>query len=98
MFTGGEVPEGDTEVPLWQAAVVREGSDVSLVGVGKTVHVALEAAEALAAEGTSAEVLDLRTLQPLDEDAILATLAKNGSLVVIDEAPPRCAWTAASTP
>ena len=90
MFTGGEVPEGDTEVPLGQAAVVREGSDVSLVGVGKTVHVALEAAEALAAEGTSAEVLDLRTLQPLDEEAILATLAKNGNLVVIDEAPPRC--------
>ena len=90
MFTGGEVPEGDYQVPLGQAAVVREGSDLSLVGVGKTVHVALEAAEALAAEGTSAEVLDLRTLQPLDEEAILATLAKNGRLVVIDEAPPRC--------
>jgi pyruvate dehydrogenase E1 component beta subunit len=54
------------------------------------VHVALEAADRLAAEGTHAEVVDLRSLQPLDEDAILASLAKTGRLLVIDEAPPRC--------
>jgi pyruvate/2-oxoglutarate/acetoin dehydrogenase E1 component len=90
MFTSGEVPEVDVEIPLGEAAVRREGSDVSLVGVGKTVHVALEAAEVLAAEGIAAEVLDLRTLQPLDEAAILGTLEKTGRLVVIDEAPPRC--------
>jgi pyruvate dehydrogenase E1 component beta subunit len=90
MFTQGELPEGDYEIPLGKAAIAREGSDVTLVGVGKTVHVALEAAEALAAQGTSAEVLDLRSLQPLDSDAILASLAKTGRLVVIDEAPPRC--------
>jgi pyruvate dehydrogenase E1 component beta subunit len=90
MFVSGELPEGDYEVPLGKANVVREGSDVSLVGVGKTVQVALETATALEAEGTSAEVLDLRSLQPLDEEAILATLAKTGRLVVVDEAPPRC--------
>jgi pyruvate dehydrogenase E1 component beta subunit len=90
MFVSGPVPEGDYEIPLGRAAVVREGSDVTLVGVGKTVHVALEAARALEAEGTSAEVVDLRSLQPLDEDAILASLAKTGRLVVVDEATPRC--------
>lgn len=90
MFSACEVPEGDYEIPLGEAKVVLEGSDVSLVGVGRTVPTALEAATALAAEGTSAEVLDLRSLAPLDEDAILATLEKTGRLVVIDEAPPRC--------
>jgi pyruvate dehydrogenase E1 component beta subunit len=86
----GPVPEGDFEVPLGKAAIAREGSDVTLVGIGRTVHVALEAADRLAAEGTHAEVVDLRSLQPLDEDAILASLAKTGRLLVIDEAPPRC--------
>jgi pyruvate dehydrogenase E1 component beta subunit len=90
IFLSGDVDEGDYEVPLGKAALRRDGSDVSLVGVGKTVHVALEAAEVLAAEGVSAEVLDLRSLQPLDEEAILTTLAKTGRLVVVDEAPPRC--------
>jgi pyruvate dehydrogenase E1 component beta subunit len=90
MFTQGEVPEGDYQIPLGKAALVREGSDVSLIGVGRTVHTALEAAQALEGAGTSAEVLDLRSLQPLDEAAILATLQKTGRVVVIDEAPPRC--------
>lgn len=90
IFVSGEVPEGDYEVPLGRANVVRPGSDVSLVGFGRTVATALEAATALAADGISAEVLDLRSLQPLDEDAILATLGRTGRLVVIDEAPPRC--------
>ncbi|MEE9280243.1 MAG: alpha-ketoacid dehydrogenase subunit beta [Myxococcota bacterium] len=86
----GEVPEGDYTIPLGQAAVPREGSDVSLVGVGATVRTALEAATALEADGISAEVVDLRSLSPLDEDAILSSLEKTGRLVVIDEAPPRC--------
>src|SRR5512143_4380274 len=90
MFVSGEVPEGDYEVPIGKAKVVREGSDVSLVGFGRTVQTALQAADLLAAAGTSAEVLDLRSLQPLDAEAILATLAKTGRLVVVDEAPPRC--------
>jgi pyruvate dehydrogenase E1 component beta subunit len=86
----GEVPEGDYEVPIGEAAVVRDGSDVSLVGFGRTVGVALQAAEALERDGIAAEVLDLRSLQPLDEAAILATLEKTGKLVVIDESTPRC--------
>jgi pyruvate dehydrogenase E1 component beta subunit len=90
LMSAGEVPEGDYELPLGEAAVVREGSDVSLVGMGGTVRVALEAAETLAGEGVNAEVLDLRSLQPLDEGAILATLEKTGRLVVVDESTPRC--------
>jgi pyruvate dehydrogenase E1 component beta subunit len=84
------VPEGDYVVPLGKAAVVREGSDVTLVGIGRTVQVALDAAAALEGEGTRAEVVDLRSLQPLDEETILASLARTGRLVVVDEAPPRC--------
>ena len=90
LFDVCEVPEGDYEIPIGKANVVREGSDVSLVGMGATVKIALEAAELLQAEGTSAEVLDLRSLAPLDEEAILATLEKTGSLVVVDESTPRC--------
>jgi pyruvate dehydrogenase E1 component beta subunit len=86
----GEVPEGDYEVPIGEAKLVREGGDVSLVGFGGTVQTALAAADALAAEGVEADVLDLRSLQPLDEEAILATLARTGRVVVVDEATPRC--------
>lgn len=85
-----EVPEGDYELPIGEARLVREGGDVSLVAMGATVGVALRAAEKLAAEGIEADVLDLRSLQPLDEEAILTTLEKTGSLVVVDEATPRC--------
>lgn len=73
-----------------KAAVVREGSDVTLVGMGATVPVALDAAEQLTADSTSAEVVDLRTLAPFDQDAILASLTKTGRLVVIDETTPHC--------
>jgi pyruvate dehydrogenase E1 component beta subunit len=90
MFVSGPVPEGDYTVPLGKAAVVREGGDVTLVGIGRTVQVALDAARDLEGEGTSAEVIDLRSLQPLDEETILASLARTGRLVVVDEAPPRC--------
>ena len=90
MFVSGDVPEGDYTVPLGKAALVREGRDVSLVGFGRTVQTAQQAAALLAADGIDAEVLDLRSLQPLDEEAILATLAKTGRLVVVDEATPRC--------
>ena len=85
-----DVPEGDYEVPIGEAKLVREGSDVSLVAFGATVKVALQAAEALDGAGTSAEVLDLRSLSPLDEEAILTTLEKTGRLVVVDESTPRC--------
>ncbi len=85
-----EVPEGDYEIPIGEANVVREGSDVSLVAFGATVKVALQAAEALEGAGTSAEVVDLRSLSPLDEVAILSSLEKTGRMVVIDESTPRC--------
>ena len=86
----GEVPEGDWTVPIGEAKVVRAGGDVTLVGFGATVQLVLAAAAALAKEGTEAEVLDLRSLQPLDEAAILASLERTGRLVVVDESTPRC--------
>ena len=90
IFDAADVPEGDYVVPIGKAAVAREGSDITLVGMGLTVKMALAAAETLASENIHAEVLDLRSLAPLDEDAILTSLAKTGRLVVVDEATPRC--------
>jgi pyruvate/2-oxoglutarate/acetoin dehydrogenase E1 component len=90
LFLSSEVPEGDYEVPIGKAKLVREGGDVSLVGMGGTVNTALQAAMQLEQDGVHADVLDLRSLQPLDEEAILTTLGKTGRLVVIDEATPRC--------
>jgi acetoin:2,6-dichlorophenolindophenol oxidoreductase subunit beta len=90
LFSMGEVPEGDYEVPIGKARLAREGSDVSLIGMGATVPMCEQAAAALAQKGISAEVLDLRSLAPLDEAAILATLEKTGHVVVADEATPRC--------
>ena len=86
----GEVPEADYEIPLGRANVVREGSDVSLVAFGATVRLAMEAAKALEGANTSAEVIDLRSLSPLDEGAILTSLEKTGRMVVVDESTPRC--------
>ncbi len=86
----GEVPDGDYEVPLGEARVVREGADVSLVAFGATVQTAERAADELVKDGIDAEILDLRSLQPLDEEAILGTLRKTGRVVVVDEATPRC--------
>lgn len=90
MFTSGEVPEGDYTVPIGKARIAREGTDVTLVGLGATVLLCEAAAVELAKEGVSAEVIDLRSLAPLDEDAIITSLAKTGRLVVVDEATPRC--------
>jgi pyruvate dehydrogenase E1 component beta subunit len=81
----GEVPEGEHVVPLGEAAVRQEGSDVTIVALGWLVGKALAAAEQLAAEGVSAEVIDPRTLAPLDVDTILASVAKTGRLVVVDQ-------------
>jgi len=86
----GEVPEGDYEIPLGEARIVREGSDVSLVSFGATVRIAVKAAKALDDAGTSAEVIDLRSLSPLDEATILSSLEKTGRMVIIDESTPRC--------
>jgi pyruvate/2-oxoglutarate/acetoin dehydrogenase E1 component len=82
----GEVPEEETLVPIGTAAVPREGSDVTIVAWGGATPRALEAAEALAPRGVDAEVVDLRSLAPLDEDAILASVAKTGRLVIVHDA------------
>jgi pyruvate dehydrogenase E1 component beta subunit len=79
------VPEAEYVVPIGEAAVVRNGRDVTLVGWGLGVHHALDAADELAAGGTEAEVIDLRTLAPLDRDAIRRSAAKTGRLIVIDD-------------
>jgi 2-oxoisovalerate dehydrogenase E1 component beta subunit len=81
-----EVPEEDYVVPLGKAALRREGSDLSIVTFGAMVHTALEAAEALAADGVEAEVLDLRSLAPLDRDAVLASVAKTSRALLLHEA------------
>jgi acetoin:2,6-dichlorophenolindophenol oxidoreductase subunit beta len=81
----GDVPEGEHVVPLGQANVVREGEDVTVVGIGHTVGQALEAAEQLAGEGVSAEVIDPRTLAPLDTETILGSVEKTGRLVIVDQ-------------
>lgn len=89
-FAPGEVPEGEEIVPLGQAAVRREGSDVTLISYAKTVHTCGQAAATLAEQGISAEVVDLRTLKPLDEETILASVRKTGRLVVVHEASRLC--------
>ncbi len=86
----GEVPEGDVRVPFGKARLVREGHDVSLVAYGAMVPIVSEAAERLASEGVSAEVLDLRTLVPLDEPALLASVEKTGRAVIVHEAARFC--------
>ena len=86
----GEVPEEPYTIPFGEANVVREGRDVTVVGLSRMVHVAAEAAEALAGEGVDCEVIDLRTTSPLDEETILESVEHTGRLVVVDEANPRC--------
>jgi pyruvate dehydrogenase E1 component beta subunit len=86
-----ELPELDDHVlPIGKARVVREGKDVTIVSYSIGVGLALEAAEQLAGEGIEAEVIDLRTLRPLDTDAILTSLAKTNRLVVAEEGFPMC--------
>jgi pyruvate/2-oxoglutarate/acetoin dehydrogenase E1 component len=79
------MPEGDHVVPIGKARVAREGSDVSIVTYASTVWKSLEAAEQLAAEGISVEVLDLRTLAPMDDEAIFRTVKKTNRLLIVHE-------------
>jgi len=79
------VPEDAYEIPFGQAKVVREGKDVTIITLSMMVHRALAAAEALAKEGIDAEVVDLRTIVPLDRETILISVAKTGRLIVVDE-------------
>ncbi len=84
-FTRGSVPDGDHVVPLGKGAVKRAGTDVTIVAIGAMVAKALRVAEELAQDGISAEVFDPRTLVPLDEEGLLASVAKTGRVVIADE-------------
>jgi pyruvate dehydrogenase E1 component beta subunit len=86
----GEVPDGDHLVPFGKAAVLREGQAATIVAIGHMVKHALEAAGQLAKQGIVVEVIDPRTLVPLDEAAIIRSVEKTGHLVVVDEARDRC--------
>jgi len=90
----GPVPEEDYAIPLGQADIKREGSDVTVVAVAWMVHEALAAAEELAREGISVEIVDPRSLVPLDKDTIRASVQKTGRLVVADEAGPTAGFSA----
>lgn len=81
-----EVPDEDYIVPIGKAAIRREGTDLSIITFGAMVHTALDAAKALAEEGVEAEILDLRSLAPLDRDAVLRTVAKTSHALLLHEA------------
>ena len=87
-----ELPTEDYIVPLGKAAVRREGKDVTIVSYGQNVYHCLAAAEILKEEGIEAEVIDIRTLVPLDEEGIFASLAKTNRLIVVNEAPMTCGF------
>jgi len=81
----GEVPDTEYTVPLGSAKVTREGSDVTVIGYGLMAHYALEAADLLESEGVSVEVVDLRTLRPLDGETVLGSVRKTGKAVIVYE-------------
>ena len=83
--TKGEVPEGEYTIPFGQADIKREGKDVTVVATARMVHYALNAAEKLAADGIDVEIVDPRTLSPLDEDTILDSVKKTHKLVIVHE-------------
>jgi pyruvate dehydrogenase E1 component beta subunit len=88
--TKGEVPDGELVIPIGRADVKRPGEEVTLFCHSKTVTVALRAAEQLAEQDISAEVVDLRSLRPMDEETILASVAKTNRAVVVEEGWPHC--------
>jgi acetoin:2,6-dichlorophenolindophenol oxidoreductase subunit beta len=90
----GEVPEGELVDELGKAKVLREGTDCTIVALAYMVPRAMQAAEHLAEDGISAEVIDLRTLVPLDTQAILGSVAKTSRLYTVEENPRLCGWGA----
>jgi len=86
----GDVPEGEHTVPLGKAAVCRKGTDVTIVSYAKMVGTCMAAAAQLAERGVEAEVIDLRTIKPLDEEAILRSVRKTGRMIVVHEASRMC--------
>ena len=91
--TKGDVPDDEFVVPFGQASIRRAGSDVTVVAVGRMVQVALDAASALEEQGISLEVIDPRTVAPLDKDTIIDSVRKTGRLAVVDEAPAACGFS-----
>ena len=89
-----DVPEESYTVPFGEANITREGGDVTIVGYGLMVHRASEAADTLAKEGIDCEIVDLRTLSPIDIDSIVESVENTGRLVCVDEANPRCSIAA----
>ncbi len=85
-----DVPEEAYEVPIGKASIAREGTDVTLVGIGFTTGVCLDAARELESRGYSAEVIDLLSLSPMDDEAIVTSVQKTRKIVVVDEDYPRC--------
>jgi len=94
LATKGDVPEESYAIPFGEANVLREGKDVTIVTYGLMVLMAMGVAQELAKSGVQCEVIDLRTLSPLDEDTILESVENTGRLVVVDEAYPRCSIAA----
>lgn len=94
MSSSGEVPAGDYSVPIGVADIKRRGSDATVVAVGGAVRHSLSAAQTLASEGISLEVVDLRSVAPLDRSTILDSVAKTGRLLVVDPAPRTCGLAA----
>jgi 2-oxoisovalerate dehydrogenase E1 component beta subunit len=90
----GEVPEGDYTIPLGKAKITREGSQITLIAWGAMWHEANQAATEAAAEGIDCELLDLRSLQPLDIETIEASARKTGRVVIVHEAPKTCGFGA----
>jgi pyruvate dehydrogenase E1 component beta subunit len=86
----GHVPEESYEIPIGKARTVVEGTDVTLVGIGYTTYLCRLAAADLEAEGYSAEVIDLMSLSPMDDEAILSSVEKTRKIVIVDEDYPRC--------
>jgi pyruvate dehydrogenase E1 component beta subunit len=86
----GEVPTGEEGIPLGKGDIKRTGEDVTIVAISRMVNQSLAAAKSLAGEGIEIEVIDPRTLSPLDEDLILSSLEKTHRLVIVDEDNPRC--------
>jgi pyruvate dehydrogenase E1 component beta subunit len=89
-YVPGEVPAGEHVVPLGKAAVKRAGSDITIISYAKMVNSCMQAADKLAETGIEAEVLDLRSLKPLDEEAILRSARKTGRVLIVHEASRMC--------
>jgi len=90
----GELPEEEYLVPIGKADVKREGDDVTIIAHSKMVHVAIEAAEKLAEDGTNAEVVDPRTIMPLDSQTLIKSVKKTGKAVIVQECWPHCSFGA----